>query len=95
MLGGKRTNGVSCVEKLRMYRGVGKSMERFTLPIMGCCALIRIQFQIEIKLLLYKRNCNDIESTGGLVGYDDWFTPSRSGVRFPPGVNFACLKVFY
>jgi hypothetical protein len=25
-------------------------------------------------------------STGGLVGYDDWFTPSRSGVRFPPGV---------
>jgi hypothetical protein len=27
-------------------------------------------------------------STGGLVGYDDWFTPSRSGVRFPLGVYF-------
>ena len=27
-------------------------------------------------------------SAGGLVGYDDWFTPSRSGVRFPPGVYF-------
>ena len=25
-------------------------------------------------------------STGGLVGYDDWFTPSRSGVRFSPCV---------
>ena len=38
--------------------------------------------------IVYLHVRNQARSTGGLVGYDDWFTPSRSGVRFPPCVSF-------
>ena len=34
------------------------------------------------------------KSTGGLVGYDDWFTPSRSGVRSSPEVYFCTNTAF-
>ena len=32
-------------------------------------------------------------SGDGLVGYDDWFTPSRSGVRFSVPVRFGIAAV--
>ena len=38
--------------------------------------------------LMFDETNSISKSTGGLVGYDDWFTPSRSGVRFPPCVRF-------
>ena len=44
-------------------------------------------------MLISDRGHDVNKSAGGLVGYDDWFTPSRSGVRFPPGVYFALCYV--
>jgi hypothetical protein len=43
-------------------------------------------------ILIFRCATTGIRSTGGLVGYDDWFTPSRSGVRFPPGVRYSIFK---
>ena len=37
--------------------------------------------------------CRNNKSGDGLVGYDDWFTPSRSGVRFSVPVHFD--KLFF
>ncbi len=34
-------------------------------------------------------------SSDGLVGYDDWFTPSRSCVRFTLGVTFSKIEVTF